>query len=1324
LATTSPLLSLLSTLDPSSSMFSRALTQKLSLALQPAHYEAVISIPTLSSSPGLVTLLLRLAPLLVTRGDHNFSPVLTRLLTSTLQDVPIAWEVTSNNDEDNVALIQAAGKENQIPWSVLFQCISLLKDRSGETTVLGDLIGVLPALYEKGRSEEAVKVGQVLKDSAGGAISYLSFLLEKSLEAPPKLAFVCLNEAVSQGGNLTDQHQQELASLLPMCIHHLLSPVGRLQKMAFKVLACFTNQGPLKPMVTFFQTHKSELVNNVENLETILKQEKGEKLSDTVCEHFLQLLLPLSPRIFTSTAPLFASLCTVKAAEYVAMLGKNFLGETSWNSLVVGEALASMVTQLPHIFLLQLGSKNVQEVFASLLSSMTIVEVAGVSKPVSHHLLHKLAQVECLTNLAPEHNALLLKLLLNNCLKSNPAAAAKVAALARPSPLAILEEMKQIWGESLTTGKLKGVVENEEAAWPSTCWLLEVLENHLGKNMEEDWRQLIKPVMALLRKVANMEVEEGTYKLSLLLNVLLKLLLCLSEVKLREVGKEVDAELVVSCLRNSPSPDTRQTALKILASTALAKPDFILHNSLTIFTFMGSHLLQVDSKRNFQVACEALEVLVPAMAAACKEGNRGSKLAGSCLGLLTTFVDSSRDIPNHRLTEFMVRLVRSLGVRDYLWVAALLLARKERKGERGAIEMLISFTPSEGVEALLRLMVNTRQDSIQLRKMFGVAGERRESEERPDDWDLVRLKALQLTATNLQDKGFKAHVGKVIQGEGEDEEAVDMLNLLIEATMKTIEQYTVSTVTMPARLKKNLVGHSEKTLEAALSILPCQRFLQLSSILLSSPTASVRLRALEVVSSKLSPPSSLPAECLPSLLPALVQLSLTEEHPHTQQVALLAVRQVAKLSTNPTLLIEPAKAFTPDFLKQVGNPKVLGAAVLSSGDLLCCLGARAVTLAPPLVAWLVENLEMPAREEWGEKEVVVVRNSFLYCLQKLVEGFSGFLSPLLPRLICLAARLVGEEGATSPRASALLSCLASSLPSHTILALAPMLLKTVWKEPPALPPLVAFIAEALRRLERPQLASVSKDFVAVFTAALAYRAEAGESADESVVTKVEEATITSFLSVALRLSLEDFKPLFQRLLAINQESEPHLVTVFQLTSRVAEKLKSLFNFGVENVVTAVVATLAVERKAALQGALLSALASLLSYNKVETLGLVQYESLVTSLLQDWLLTSPLLAPALSKLASATSDDTKWKFLHYQLLLGLRDPRSAVRAAILGVLKDSVTDRGDTYLPVLPDAVPFLQEILEDDDQAVEAECRSFIQHMETTFGQNIESYFV
>ena len=101
-----------------------------------------------------------------------------------------------------------------------------------------------------------------------------------------------------------------------------------------------------------------------------------------------------------------------------------------------------------------------------------------------------------------------------------------------------------------------------------------------------------------------------------------------------------------------------------------------------------------------------------------------------------------------------------------------------------------------------------------------------------------------------------------------------------------------------------------------------------------------------------------------------------------------------------------------------------------------------------------------------------------------------------------------------------------------------------------------------------------------------------------------------------------------------------------------------------------------------------------------------------------------LPPCLAQLATATPEDTNWKYLHYQILLQLRDERPAVRIAIISVLTSLVTERTDTYLPVLPDAVPFLQEILEDDDAVVESACRDFIKHMETIFGQNLESYFV
>ena len=117
------------------------------------------------------------------------------------------------------------------------------------------------------------------------------------------------------------------------------------------------------------------------------------------------------------------------------MLGQNLLQE---NTAQAGEALAAMVTVLPHIFLLHLGNKIVKEGFAAILSSMAVVQVAGVLRPLSQHLLHKLMLLPSLTRLTPEHNSSLLSLLLTNCGKSCPAAAAKVAALARPSPSASL----------------------------------------------------------------------------------------------------------------------------------------------------------------------------------------------------------------------------------------------------------------------------------------------------------------------------------------------------------------------------------------------------------------------------------------------------------------------------------------------------------------------------------------------------------------------------------------------------------------------------------------------------------------------------------------------------------------------------------------------------------------------------------------------------------------------------------------------------------------------------------------------------------------------
>ena len=207
---------------------------------------------------------------------------------------------------------------------------------------------------------------------------------------------------------------------------------------------------------------------------------------------------------------------------------------------------------------------------------------------------------------------------------------------------------------------------------------------------------------------------------------------------------QVDPELLVHCIKTSPHPDTRHTALKILARCVLFNPDFILQNSITIFTFMGSHLIRVESSSSFQVACQALDVLVPAIKAACESGagDKSSRLMSACLGVLTTFIDACLDIPAHRLTEFLVRLINSLGHRDYLWMAALLIVKKDKvNGERLVVELFCQMSVEQGLEALVRILVNTRAESAKLRKMFGLKSDRKEDDaakEKPDDWDLLR----------------------------------------------------------------------------------------------------------------------------------------------------------------------------------------------------------------------------------------------------------------------------------------------------------------------------------------------------------------------------------------------------------------------------------------------------------------------------------------------------------------------------------------------------------------------------------------------------------
>uniref|UniRef100_T1IYP7 HEAT repeat-containing protein 1 n=1 Tax=Strigamia maritima TaxID=126957 RepID=T1IYP7_STRMM len=184
------------------------------------------------------------------------------------------------------------------------------------------------------------------------------------------------------------------------------------------------------------------------------------------------------------------------------------------------------------------------------------------------------------------------------------------------------------------------------------------------------------------------------------------------------------------------------------------------------------------------------------------------------------------------------------------------------------------------------------------------------------------------------------------------------------------------------------------------------------------------------------------------------------------------------------------------------------------------------------------------------------------------------------------------------------------------------------------------------------------------------------------------------------------------------------ITFYHLTDKIVDKLKSLFHM--------------------FAGHFVQDAASLLNANKskddmifdseAECCILERFDTLVTPLVdqignqmvdveyEDRI--TKLLAPCLGQLAEATADEANWKTLNYQILLKTRHNSPKLRLGALQCLSELNRHLEKDYLSLLPDTVPFLAEMMEDESTEVEQKCQTVIAAMEiTSIQESIQKYF-
>eukprot|EP00095_Tigriopus_kingsejongensis_P008024 maker-scaffold1494_size38455-snap-gene-0.15 protein:Tk08024 transcript:maker-scaffold1494_size38455-snap-gene-0.15-mRNA-1 annotation:"hypothetical protein DAPPUDRAFT_192569" len=961
----------------------------------------------------------------------------------------------------------------------------------------------------------------------------------------------------------------------------------------------------------------------------------------------------------------------------------------------------------------------------------------------------------------------------------------------------LLAKFKDIWGPGLEQqaaisrtsgrgrfsdiyGRDKPLDAVEVDNWKKTLFVLETGSSVFQTSGEK----LLKTLFGLLSKVLGQtEDSESAYALDLILSRVHAVLDAKSETDLTKFDPSlVNPELLVQCIRTCTNPGTKSLALLILAKASTFNPEYVLQNSIQIFTFMGTHFLKIDSKQSFDVACQAIDIIIPHIQRVCKAKNN---LQETSLTIITTFVDASVDMATHRFKIFLHKLIKCLGERDYLWIVTLLLLKtigkkrtlieghktkmmKFNHGEKlQQIQSLYSeFSPKIQIESMIRMMVNLKNDNPEVRKILKINEVAAEDELNPtDEYDLVRVKMLNFSNAQLSSKYFVRQVITALEG---GETLTQELHLLIQCSIVNLESYEKTT--KESKVHKHMVQLSERVLEGSLGLLPSDVFVALFHTLLSNEHDAVRRKTLEVLNAKLQEIDELllKEESLPSLLKAMSVLATgkvtikgksIDESEMNQQLAILGVRSFAKAVGNrhgPSLQEVAELMCKKSFFKSLPNSNVRSSTLLCLSEIFMSIGPLAVAHLTPVVVWILEIMN----DVESLQSSPILFNSVILAVQKLMEHFSGFLHPHFRNFIISTCSLsliqLNQSDQTrhlKSRIRNLQQSMAQGIPTHSLLSICRDCFDDLKGETESVCTLLTILQENVSELNKVKAMAISAPFMDFFLHAFKYRESMYKTLPIEKINQVEESIIEAFLALTLKLSLDDFKPLFYRVFNLSLDAADSningTITVFHITLEVAKRLKSLFEFICETLIQKASHVLnhysgnnfaamkkVGQERLALQMVLytLESLQTMFTYNKLESILTKSYEDHVNSLLaflefpfeSDANLTMFLegLTSCLAQLALSTEDETHWKYLNYQVLLNLRSSSSKIRFAVLNMITRFVEKKGDDYMGVLPDAVPFLYETMEDEDPEIENASKRLVKRMEEVFGQSVDSYFV
>ncbi|XP_062859270.1 HEAT repeat-containing protein 1 [Trichomycterus rosablanca] len=589
-----------------------------------------------------------------------------------------------------------------------------------------------------------------------------------------------------------------------------------------------------------------------------------------------------------------------------------------------------------------------------------------------------------------------------------------------------------------------------------------------------------------------------------------------------------------------------------------------------------------------------------------------------------------------------------------------------------------------------------------------------------------------------------------------------------------------------AKFWRALLTKCYDVLDKVNALLPTDTFITVVRGLMVNQLASVRRKAMELLNNRLQQKKRWDEQQVTMLLELIGDLlsivghgrgqvegqKQEEEQVINRQTALYSLKLLCR-----SFGAAHQEAFLPVLsraVELVESPEeernVMGSALLCVAEVTSTLKALAIPHIHRLMPAVLQTLQ--ERKDLFMSEVYLL--SAVTALQRTTETLPHFISPYLHDTVSQVTRLtrVAERLSTCPqlaiRLSSLSSTLATKVPPRVLM---PTLTKCyssmVESQQSRLGPLMNILKEHIAQMEKEQLNSHQSELTSFFLSALDFRSKHCQG-DLQKTAEIEGHVIDCLLVMVMKLSEVTFRPFFFKLFDWSKtEGAPkeRMLTFCRVADSIADRLKGLFVLFAGQLVKPFSDLLRqlntthtdepfftssdddseddsdvdddddnVKKSCLLLQYTLDCLHKIFLYDTQRFLSKERADALLGPLvdqLENMLggeqiyqtRVSEHLVPCVAQFAVAMSDDSQWKVLNYQILLKSRHSSSKVRFSALLMLVEMAAKLKENYMVLLPESIPFLAELMEDECEEVEHQVQKVIQELETILGEPLQSYF-